>query len=71
MCYIILGYHILKETMILIFICMLFRELKLPESCLNNEDNVEVKGFKFDSLTEELREKRYYICYLKCILTML
>ncbi|CAI6351350.1 unnamed protein product [Macrosiphum euphorbiae] len=33
-------------------------ELQLPESCINNVDNVEVKGFKFDSLTEELREKR-------------
>lgn len=36
-----------------------FRELKLPESCINNNDNIEIKGFKFDSLTEELREKRY------------
>jgi hypothetical protein len=38
----------------------IFRELQLPESCLNNKDDVEVKGFKFDSLTEELREKRYH-----------
>lgn len=47
--------------MILILKCILHRELQLPESCLNNEDNVEVKGFKFDSLTEQLREKRYCI----------
>lgn len=34
------------------------RELQLPDSCKKNEDDVEVKGFKFGSLTEELREKR-------------
>jgi len=45
--------------------CILFRELQLPESCINNVDNVEVKGFKFDSITEELREKRYYKCFFK------
>lgn len=39
---------------------LLIRELKLPNSCVNNEDDVEVKGFKFDCLAEELREKRYY-----------
>lgn len=37
---------------------LLIRELQLPDSCTKNEDDVEVKGFKFDSLTEELREKR-------------
>jgi len=42
----------------------LFRELQLPESCINNVDNVEVKGFKFDSLTEEFREKRYYKSFI-------
>lgn len=46
--------------MILTLKSILSRELQLPKSCLNNEDNVEVKGFKFESLTEEFREKRYY-----------
>jgi len=49
--------------MILTLNCTHFRELQLPESCINNVDNVEVKGFKFESLTEELREKRYYKCF--------
>jgi len=34
------------------------QKLELPATCISNKDNVEVKGFKFDSLTEELREKR-------------
>lgn len=54
--------------MILTLKSILSRELQLPKSCLNNEDNVEVKGFKFESLTEEFREKRYYKHYFSYVL---
>ncbi|XP_050423171.1 beta-ureidopropionase [Adelges cooleyi] len=33
-------------------------KLEVPESCINNKENVEVKGYKFHCQAEELREKR-------------